>query len=135
MVFLFVAEFSTFINPQVRSEMFVDINRGGDKLTVNMDIVLMRYPCDIVSVDVQDIVGSHTVNVGGTLYKRRLKKDGTVISEAKHEPAQGHGDDHHEHGTPSSFDFARAIQAIHEEEGCQLVGHIIINKVSSLLAV
>lgn len=64
--------------------MFVDINRGGDKLRVNMDITLPRYPCDIVSVDLQDIMGSHSVNIGGELYKRRLRKDGTVISETLH---------------------------------------------------
>ena len=45
--------------------MFVDINRGGEQIRVNMDLVFPRFPCDIVSVDVMDIMGSHTVNVGG----------------------------------------------------------------------
>lgn len=60
--------------------MFVDINRGGEQMRINLDIVFNKFPCDIVSVDVMDIMGSHTVNLGGELLKRRLK-DGQVLSE------------------------------------------------------
>ena len=54
------------------------------QLTVNIDIVLPRFPCDIVSLDAQDVMGSHHVNVAGNLYKRRLNKNGQMIEELKH---------------------------------------------------
>jgi len=31
--------------------MFIDVNRGGEKLRVNMDIVLTALPCNVVSLD------------------------------------------------------------------------------------
>jgi len=49
--------------------MYIDVNRGGEKLRVNMDIDLTRLPCDIISLDMQDVMGSHFVNTGENLYK------------------------------------------------------------------
>ena len=37
-------------------------------------------PCDILSLDAQDIMGTHIVNVEGKLLKRRIR-DGKVLSE------------------------------------------------------
>lgn len=67
--------------------MFVDINRGGEQIRVNMDISFPRFPCEIVSLDAQDIMGTHTVNVGGQLFKKRLR-DGIVIGESIHQSDQ-----------------------------------------------
>ena len=52
--------------------MFVDINRGGQLFRINIDITLLRLPCDLVSIDVQDIMGVHVQNVVGTIHKIRL---------------------------------------------------------------
>jgi len=35
----------------ITSEMFVDVNRGGEKIRVNIDIMLTHFPCDIISLD------------------------------------------------------------------------------------
>lgn len=52
-----------------------------------MDIEFPNLPCNLLSLDAQDVVGTHTVNVGGDLYKRRLEKDGKEISVEQHVPA------------------------------------------------
>ena len=31
--------------------MFVDINRGGEQIRVNMDVTFPNFPCDILSLD------------------------------------------------------------------------------------
>jgi hypothetical protein len=41
------------------------MNIRGEKIRVNIDIMLTSFPCDIISLDAQDIMGSHSVNVGG----------------------------------------------------------------------
>jgi len=59
--------------------MFVDINRGNEQLVINMGIDLPRMPCALVSLDAQDIMGTHIVNVGGDLKKTNLDVNGTPI--------------------------------------------------------
>ena len=34
-----------------------------------------------MSLDIQDVMGSHSVNVGGNLYKQRLSSDGKYIAK------------------------------------------------------
>lgn len=52
--------------------MFVDIKRGDDRIRVNLDIEFPYFPCDIFSLDAQDVMGTHVVNVEGSLEKFRL---------------------------------------------------------------
>lgn len=37
-----------------------------------MDMVFTRLPCDILSLDAQDVMGSHSVNLEGELHKYRV---------------------------------------------------------------
>lgn len=60
--------------------MFVDINRGGERIRVNLDVVFHRMPCDILSLDAQDIMGTHIMNIEGHLIKKRVK-DGVELAE------------------------------------------------------
>jgi hypothetical protein len=36
----------------VSSEMFIDINRGGDNMLMNVDVDFPYLPCDLLSLDV-----------------------------------------------------------------------------------
>ena len=49
-------------------------------MNVNIDIIFPYMPCDILSLDVQDIMGTHKSDVMGELYKIRLDQHGKVIS-------------------------------------------------------
>lgn len=49
-------------------------------MQINIDIVVPRIPCSLLSLDAQDIVGTHSVDVGGELFKRSLDKNGNEIS-------------------------------------------------------
>lgn len=51
MVFLFITELVAYLQINLTSEMFVDINRGDEQLVINMDINLIRMPCALVSLD------------------------------------------------------------------------------------
>jgi hypothetical protein len=99
--------------------MFIDYNRGGEKLQINIDLELKKTPCDVISLDVQDVMGTHVVNVAGAMDKIRLDKNGNYIS-SEEGLKQGHGDGH-EHAT-KKFDMKRAKDAIKNHEGCRLKG-------------
>ena len=75
MFLLFIYEIKEYMTIQEFSDMYIDVNRGGTRvfthlnrfnlkyhqLVVNLDIELPRIPCDIVSLDQQDVMGTHTV--------------------------------------------------------------------------
>lgn len=117
MLILFVSEFRTFLTRKSVSEMLIDQNRGGEKLMVNLDILLPNLPCDFTSLDAQDIMGTHNMNVGGKLYKVRIAQDGKVLEEI-----------HYDDGD-KNLDLERTRKAFADKEGCQLVGSFEINKV------
>ena len=55
MLLLFLNEFSSYREIKTSSQMFIDVNRGGDKLTINVDVELTHLPCSILSIDIQDV--------------------------------------------------------------------------------
>lgn len=52
-----------------------------DFVNVNLDVTFPKIPCDVLSVDVEDILGTHKTDVMGELHKVRLDKDGKKVSE------------------------------------------------------
>lgn len=61
--------------------MLVDISHSDDRLNINVDIIFPRMPCDILTLDVQDVMGTHIVDISGSLYKKRLSESRTVLSQ------------------------------------------------------
>jgi hypothetical protein len=51
-----------------------------DFVDVNIDITFPYMPCDVISLDEQDILGTHKNDVMGDLEKRRLSAAGKVLS-------------------------------------------------------
>jgi hypothetical protein len=52
-----------------------------DFVNVNLDISFPNIPCDVLSVDVEDILGTHKTDVMGELHKDRLDKNGVKVNE------------------------------------------------------
>jgi Endoplasmic reticulum vesicle transporter/Endoplasmic Reticulum-Golgi Intermediate Compartment (ERGIC) len=102
---------------------------------INLDISLHRFPCSLVSLDIQDIMGSHTVNVHGTLTKNKLSKDGKIIGQEVYKKAKIDPSHHEEelednHGNDEEMpDLELVKKEIDNEEGCQVFGHFFVNKV------
>ena len=84
-------------------------------------------PCSILSVDVQDIMGSHIVNVQGTLYKNRVGKNGKILGKEMVDLQKMLHD--HDHDGDSNKAFEIAKKQILEEEGCNLYGDVEVKKV------
>merc|ERR1719378_956819 len=62
------------------SEMFIDESKTEEKLQINLNITLPSMPCELLSFDAQDVMGSHEVDAHGHLYKDRLTSKGDVIA-------------------------------------------------------
>ena len=98
-----------------------------------MDIEMLRIPCSIISLDLQDIMGSHTVNIHGSLTKYKLDKNGKIIGETlyKTKNPELHGEDHHEEAEDEEMpDYEEVKKQFQNQEGCQLKGYFLVNKVN-----
>merc|ERR1712187_319522 len=102
------------------------------KLQINLNITMPALPCELLSFDAQDVMGSHEVDAHGNLFKERLTSKGDVI--AKEEMKGSH------HGASSGLtrhvsfgygneDVDRIKQMIHSGEGCRVAGNVRVNKV------
>lgn len=78
---------------------------------------MLHAPCDILSLDLQDIMGTHILNQGGRLLKSRLNPNGHIIDTIVYE--QGH--DAHPKRNITLLREA-ALTALTNKEGCRLHG-------------
>ncbi|XP_033633515.1 endoplasmic reticulum-Golgi intermediate compartment protein 1-like [Asterias rubens] len=60
-VFLLLSEFTTFIKPDVVSELYVDNPGTIARLEVRLNITLPRLSCTVLGLDIQDDMGRHEV--------------------------------------------------------------------------
>lgn len=111
MATLFFTETTAFLEVNTISQMSVDstpdTNNQHSMLQINMNITVPRIPCAVVSVDAQDIMGSHVIDVGGKLHKTRLDKDGN---------------------TRGDFHESTPLQE-QKGEGCNIHGNMIVKRV------
>merc|ERR1719401_2242887 len=131
-LYLFVTELLVFTQRRWSSEMFIDESRTEEKLQINIDITLPLMPCELLSFDAQDVMGSHEVDAHGNLFRERLTSKGDVI--AKEEMKSSH------YGSASTLtrhfsfsydnqDMDRIKRMIHSGEGCRVAGFVKVNKV------
>ncbi|PAA74728.1 hypothetical protein BOX15_Mlig031751g3 [Macrostomum lignano] len=61
-LYLFLAEFFTFLSPELVSEVYVDDPvKSYDSIPVYLNISLTKMPCRFVGLDIQDNMGRHEV--------------------------------------------------------------------------
>lgn len=115
---LLVTEISTFMEEKTQSVMKIQQAPLSDnKLQINIDLTLHAIPCHIVSLDVQDLMMTHVLDVGGALKKYRLSSNGVQISDTPLEQ------DHH------NVDIEDLKRAKDAGESCNLAGYIQVNRV------
>lgn len=80
LITLSIYEIQNFITIGSKAELIIDTSHRNDYVPVNIDITFPKMPCDILSLDIQDILGKHEVDVMGDMFKKRLNEQGKVIS-------------------------------------------------------
>lgn len=93
-----------------------------------------RFPCSILSLDVQDVMGSHSVNVHGSLMKYRLDKNKKVlgeevyhVKEKKKDPNNPNNEDDDDEELMPDYELVK--KQITDQEGCRIKGYFLVNKV------
>lgn len=131
-LYLFITELLVFMGRKWESEMFIDESKTEEKLQINLDITMPSLPCELLSFDAQDVMGSHEVDAHGNLFKERLTSKGDVI--AKEEMKGSHygassGLTRHYSFSYDNGDVDRIRNMIHSGEGCRVSGYVRVNKV------
>ncbi|CAD7931190.1 unnamed protein product [Amoebophrya sp. A25] len=131
--YLLISNLIEYHTLHTRSEMYVDSDRG-NKLKINLDIVFPKVPCPALSLDAQDVMGSHELSTGGMLHKVALSKTGEVLEKEEvhgnHMTESGfHGLSRHNWNLLHDHDKDRLKEKLLQQEGCRLQGSLEVNRV------
>nr|CAH8825689.1 unnamed protein product [Trichobilharzia regenti] len=78
---LFTSELLSFLHPQSKQEIIVDVNRG-EKMFIYLDVTLNYIPCTFLRLDTMDTSGAQQLNVMHEIYKTSVSVDGTPLSDS-----------------------------------------------------
>lgn len=78
-VFLFLCELNAYMTTTTRTEVVVDRSEDGDLLRINFNVSFPALSCEFASVDVNDVMGMHRINLTKTVWKRPLDRSGRII--------------------------------------------------------
>jgi hypothetical protein len=115
MALLFLNELINFLTNKTSSRMYVDVNRGADKLKVNLDIDIDNIPCDLLAILTSDALGERSSDIKGEIIKSRLDKKGRKLDNIKYEVSEPNYD--------------KIKTEILNNEGCNLKGHFFVDAV------
>ncbi|CAH8464631.1 unnamed protein product [Heterobilharzia americana] len=73
---LFTSELLSFMHPQSKQEIIVDVNRG-EQMSIYLDITLNHIPCSLLRLDTMDTTGAQQLNVIHEMFKTSVSPDGT----------------------------------------------------------
>eukprot|EP00355_Strombidium_rassoulzadegani_P004564 CAMPEP_0168618376 /NCGR_PEP_ID=MMETSP0449_2-20121227/6041_1 /TAXON_ID=1082188 /ORGANISM="Strombidium rassoulzadegani, Strain ras09" /LENGTH=257 /DNA_ID=CAMNT_0008659251 /DNA_START=34 /DNA_END=807 /DNA_ORIENTATION=+ len=112
-------EISKYINAESQAQLIVDTSHRDDFVNVNLDVLFPYIPCDILSLDESDILGTHKSDVMGDLQKIRISSTGKELSR------ESMGDKNQWRG--SIMD--RIKKELEEKQGCQMQGSFKVYRV------
>ena len=91
-----------------QAELIIDTSHRDDFVNINIDITFPRMPCDILSLDEQDVLGTHKTDMMENLQKHRLNENGKRVStESQMDKNQFRGNI-----------FERTEKELDEKQGC-----------------
>ena len=112
---LFLNEFVNYYTYRTSSRMYIDVNRGADKLKVNLDIDIDHIPCDLLAILKSDALGEQTADINGSILKSRLDKYGKKLDEKKYEVIE--------------VNYDKVKTEMKNDEGCNLKGFFFVDAV------
>ena len=115
MILLFLNELINFMTNKTSSRMYVDVNRGADKLKVNLDINIDHIPCDLLAILTADALGERSTDIKGEITKSRLDKKGRTLDTKNYEIRE------------PNYDKIKTEMS--NDEGCNLKGHFFVDAV------
>jgi hypothetical protein len=119
-LFLLLSELSSLMAVEIVSHTFVDdqthlLDLEKPSFSFLFNISFPSLPCALISVDAQDILGSHDLDIRDSNIKLRLDKDGKLIALFDEKDAN----------------TEKALSQ--KDEGCRIEGVLFIKKVIDLM--
>lgn len=112
MSFLLIAELSSFLQTNTKTELIVDRSPQNEMLRINFNISLPALSCEFASVDISDALGTKRMNLTKTVHKTpidwNMEKKGATVAEAEKKP----GPKYDEEGSvawPQDVDVSKPI--------------------------
>ena len=115
MALLFINELINYCTNKTTSRMYVDVNRGSDKLRVNLDIDINHIPCDLLTILTADALGERSSDINGNIVKSRLDKKGRNLDSNNYQVSE-----------PK---YEKVKTEISNDEGCNLQGYFFVDAV------
>ena len=114
MLFLFFRQLIDFYSYHTKTDSVVHQSKNADEqISVNMELLFNSVPCNLLSLDTVDIMNNHKGDISDTLNKRKYFHSNRKIGERY----------------VTNRDVAQLANAVKNNEGCALVGKIMINQV------
>ena len=115
MALLFLNEFINFNTYRTSSKMYVGLNRGADKLKVDIDIKIVHIPCDLLEILTDDALGEKSIDINREVTKSKMDKFGKIYDEKKFEI--------------KDVDYNKVKTEIINDEGYKLKGFFNVDEV------
>ena len=128
MLLLLVNEYLNYSKYNCSTLMYVDKNRGSDKVKVNIDVELYNLPCDLLSIEIKNNLGLNVQNIEGNLTKYSINTKHQIIG-SKPYALESLGRFGHDHDHIAQPDFESVKTQIKNQEGCKLKGHFFVDAV------
>jgi hypothetical protein len=114
MIFLFFRQLIDFYSYHTKTDSVVHQPKNADEqISINMEILFNNVPCNLLSLDIVDIMNNHKGDISDTLTKKKYFHQNRRIAE----------------NYITNRDVANLVKAINDKEGCALVGKIRVNQV------
>ncbi len=114
MIFLFFRQLIDFYSYHTKTDSVVHQPKNADEqISINMELLFNNVPCNLLSLDIVDIMNNHKGDISDTLTKKKYFHQNRRIAE----------------NYISNRDVANLVKAVNNKEGCALVGKIRVNQV------
>ena len=134
MLLLLMNEYFNYKKYNLTTLMYVDKNRGSDKLKVNLDIDLPNFPCELVSIEIKNDLGLKVHNIEGNLTVKGLDSNRRVISQKSYS-IQNLGTFGHDHAHLAQPNYEILQKQAKEKQGCKLIGYFYLDAVPGIFII
>ena len=125
---LLINEYYNYKKYNTATLMYVDKNRGNDRLPVYLDIDFYHLPCELLSIEIKNYLGLNVQNIEGNLTKYVLDSKRQVRG-LKPYVLKSLGTFGHDHDHIAQPDYELVKTQIKNNEGCKLKGTFFLDAV------